>query len=290
MNKLTFVFVLAAGVSLAARAERIYGISESNQLVSFNSSAPGTLLSNVMVSGLMSGEHIVGIDFRPNGNGLYGLGSSNRVYILNAGTGAATAVGAGFSSVLTGTSYGFDFNPTVDRIRVTSDSDQNLRLNPITGTTAATDTNLNYAAADPNFGANPNIVGSAYTNSRAGATTTTLYGIDSTTNTLVLQNPPNSGTLNTIGSLGVDTNEWVGFDISGSTGVAFASLTTPGANVHSSNLFTMNLTTGAAQFVGTIGGESCDRLVGLTVVPEPSSVLALMGGLGVMAMRRRRGA
>jgi hypothetical protein len=45
-----------------------------------------------------------------------------------------------FMPVLAGTSFGFDFNPTVDRIRLVSDSGQNLRLNPNSGAGATTTT------------------------------------------------------------------------------------------------------------------------------------------------------
>ena len=74
-------------------------------------------------------------------------------------------------------------------------------------------------------GAIPAIVASAYTNSTPGATATQLFGIDSDLDILVLQNPPNSGTLSTIGSLGVDTGDRVGFDVVGESGEAYASLT-----------------------------------------------------------------
>ena len=47
-----------------------------------------------------------------------------------------------------GDDYGLDFNPTVDRIRVTNDADENLRINPNNGARADTptnDTNINPA-------------------------------------------------------------------------------------------------------------------------------------------------
>jgi hypothetical protein len=61
-------------------------------------------------------------------------------------------VGASGQFSLNGSSFGFDFNPTVDRIRVQSDADQNLRLNPATGALAATDTTLSFAVGDTNQG------------------------------------------------------------------------------------------------------------------------------------------
>ena len=107
-----------------------------------------------------------------------------------------------------------------DLIRLVSDGDQDLRLNPNTGAVAGTDGTLAYAAGDPNAGANPNIVGSAYTNSFLGTKMTTLYGIDSGLGALVTQGSvggapvsPNTGQLFTVGSLGVGTSGTVGFDI-----------------------------------------------------------------------------
>jgi hypothetical protein len=80
-----------------------------------------------------------------------------------------------------------------DRIRVTSDLDQNLRLNPGNGALAATDGPAGLRRDRPECAANPNVVASAYTNSVAGATATTLYGIDTDLDILVIQNPPNTG-------------------------------------------------------------------------------------------------
>ena len=143
-------------------SELIYGVTTSNLLISFNSGAPGTILSSVAITGLQAGETILGIDFRPANKQLYGLGSTSRLYSINLSTGAATAVGSQFTPALSGTAFGFDFNPVVDRIRVTSSSGQNLRLNP-NDATAIIDINLSYAAGDVNAGATPRVVGSAYT-------------------------------------------------------------------------------------------------------------------------------
>ncbi|HRI44687.1 MAG TPA: DUF4394 domain-containing protein [Fimbriimonadaceae bacterium] len=284
-----FGFVSFALVSAAlARAELIYGVTVNNRLVSFDSATPGSLLSDNPIVGLGAGEIALGIDTRPATGGLYLLGSGNRLYTVTSG-GVAMPVGAGFAPGVTGVDYGFDFNPTVDRIRVTNDADENRRLHPITGVSVAVDGNLNYVAGDPNFGRNPNIVGSAYTNNFAGATTTTLYNIDSDLDILVTQIPPNAGGLNTVGMLGIDTTGLVGFDISGLSGTAFASLTSPGTHVVSSNLFRISLGTGGASFVGTIGnGLDCAPLRGLTVVPEPGTIALFALGLGTLAARRRK--
>jgi hypothetical protein len=264
-----------------ARAEPLIGVTTTNVLETFDSATPGTINTAVGVTGLQAGETILGIDMRPATGVLYGLGSTSRLYTINRTTGAATQVGSAGAFTLSGTAFGVDFNPTVDRIRVISNTGQDLRLNPNDGTLTATDTALNYAAGDPNAGATPRAVGAAYTNNFSGSTTTTLYDIDSNLDILVMQGSangspisPNTGQLFTVGALGFNTSDLVGFDVSSSSGVAFASLTEPAGNF--SQLFTINLNTGAASMVGSIGGVP---LTSLAAVPEPGSL-----GLGVAAL------
>lgn len=117
-----------------AGEQTIYGVTVFNNLVSFERASPTTIYSRVPMTGLQPSEQILGIDFRPANGLLYGLGSTSRLYTINTATGVATQVGAGqFSPLLSGADFGFDFNPSVDRIRVVSNTDQNLRLNPDTG-------------------------------------------------------------------------------------------------------------------------------------------------------------
>lgn len=212
-----------------------YAVDASNNLLIFNPSnvAGGTVSKAIM--GLQAGENIYGIDFRPVNGQLYALGSSSRLYTLNLSTGAATQVGAGtFSTPLLGTDFGFDFNPTVDRIRVVSNLGQNLRLNPVDGTVAATDGNLN-----PGI---PSVSSAAYTNNFAGATTTVLFVADHSTDKLYTQNPPNNGTLVEVGNLGIDISNANGFDIGSRSNTAYLIATVAG----STNLYTINTSSGLA--------------------------------------------
>jgi hypothetical protein len=251
------LFALAAASALAvpgaaSAAEALYGVTEDNQLVTFQSDNVTNVEPAHAITGLPGGEDIVGLDVRPLNGQLYALGKTSRLYIINPRTGAARQVGATpLIPALAGASFGFDFNPTVDRIRVTSDAEQNLRLNPDTGTVAATDTNLAYAPGDPGAGTNPSVAGSAYTNSFAGATSTTLYDIDNARHALVIQNPPNDGTLTTVGALGTSNNA-VAFDI-GEGNVGYAVLD---GEQNRQSLYRIDLSNGHATqatnfFVGT---------------------------------------
>ena len=275
---LTVAVLCAAGFARAATAdaaELFYGVDTQNRLVSFTSDAPNAITRSAL-TGLPSGEQVVGLDVRPAGNLLIALSSASRLYRIDAATGQATAIGTtAFVPTLNGTTFGFDFNPTVDRIRVTAESAQNLRLNPDTGTNAAVDGPLSYAAGDPGAGMTPRVVGSAYTNSVAGATTTQLFDLDAGRNALVLQNPPNNGTLVSVGLLGVDFADNVGFDIASSDGTAYAALQIQGSDV-SSQLYRINLTNGAATAVGRIGGRVLLRaLAAAGTAPEDATPAAV---------------
>lgn len=280
-SKALVATLAAAGLAATAHAQLVYGLTDSQSLVTFDAGSPGMIQSGAFLSGLASGERAIGIDFRPATGELFALGSQNNLYTVNPSTGAASLVGSGFSDRLDGSSFGFDFNPTIDRIRVVSDADQNIVLNPITGgSTLVTD--LFYRAGDVNEGADPNVVGSAYTNSFPGSTMTQLYGIDTGLDILVRQDN-SAGTLDTVGSLGVDLTDVVGFDIDGSTNMAFASVQETALG--RSTFWSINLDTGEATQIGEIGGGA---LVGsIAIIPAPGS-LALIGLGAAFAGRRRR--
>ncbi|MGE0133004.1 MAG: DUF4394 domain-containing protein [Blastocatellales bacterium] len=265
------------GAQTTQTGPTIYAVTTANNLVSFNAATPGAIASTAAITGLAQGETIVGIDFRPRNNQLVGVSNASRVYTINISTGAATAASAAaFTPALSGTAFGVDFNPTSDRIRTTSDTDQNQRLNPGAGAVSNTDINLAYATGDANVNANPNVVGVAYTNSFNGTTTTTLYGIDSNLDILVRQgsvggapDSPNNGRLNTIGALGVNTSDQVGFDIAAPNDLAFASLTPQGAL--GSSFYSINLNTGAVTLVGNIGASAIIRDIAIPITFIPSA-------------------
>ena len=242
-------------VLASAQTNTIIALTANNQILQFSAAAPGTIISTLSVKGLQAGDTLVGIDYRPAKGQLYAMGvngSSGRLYTINPATGAATAVGTGFAlpqsaGASAGKDYGFDFNPTVDRIRVIADSRDNFRLHPDTGAVAGVDFILSPGAV---------VVGAAYDRNFAGAKVTTLYGIDANTDQLVSIGgidsapSPNGGVVRSVGPLGVNTTNELGFDIANDAAVsAYASLTVDGKP----NFYAINLMTGAATLVGTIG-------------------------------------
>ncbi len=192
-------------------AQQIYALSNGN-LLSFSALLPSTTSIPVAITGVTPGQVISGMDFRPATGQLYIIGYNNlngqtRLYTVNTTTAVATPVGAAAVTLATGMSkISFDFNPTVDRIRVTSATGNNYRLHPVTGAIAATDGNLAYLTGDVNFGTAPSVSAGAYTNSYIASTTTTLYNFDDNLNIFTTQNPPNNGSLNTVGGSGLLVN------------------------------------------------------------------------------------
>lgn len=264
----------------------LVGLTSTNFLVSFDSGDPTHLLASVKIKGLAAGEDIVSIDSRAANGLLYGLTKQNTLYTISPYTGLATKVGpAGPPDLaLTGKALAMDFNPTVDRLRVVSDLEQNLRIVPSTGTvvdgdggTMGTqpDTALAFDAGDVNAGKNPNIAAVAYDRNFQGTTQTSLFGIDSNLNALVTIGgvngtpSPNGGALFTVGSLGVDPGAMVGFDVA-ADGTAYASMAVKGKT----KLFTVDLTTGAATEVGLIGKGSL-KLDAVTAMPRDEIVVAV---------------
>jgi xanthosine utilization system XapX-like protein len=257
-------------------ASDVFAVSLTNKLLKFRSNTPNTVTVVGTISGLQTGEQIVGIDFRPTIGQLYALGNkagAGRLYTINTATAAATLVAALAAdpsdstspyTALDGSFFDIDFDPVADQLRIVSDTRQNLHVNPANGQ-VVTDGKLAYGGSDTNFGANPSIAGAAYSNSVAGATSTTLYDIDANFNSMVKQDPANNGLLNTISTingLGLITAP-ASLDIRGDNALLF-SLTPPGDTT--SKLFLITISPNCstcinAGLVGGIGGGEAVRAI-----------------------------
>jgi len=243
-------------------APKVYVLHDAARLASFALTAPNTLSGAVGISGLAGNETVVGVDFRPSNGRLYALTSTARLLTVDPDTGASTPVGALAADPadatlpyagLTGTRFTVDFNPVADRLRVVSDTGQNLRINVDTGLTT-TDGAINRATPAV-------VVAGAYTNSFAGTTATDLLDLEGNENVLARQSPPNDGTLVNLGAVGIPLNGQAAFDIAGgANGLALAALR--GAGVGPFTLYTVSLTTGAATPFGAVNGAAFGQIGG----------------------------
>jgi len=238
----------------------VLAATTGGQLVEFRSDQPGVVTTRAAaITGLNAGEIVVGMDFRPSNKQLYAVTNHSRIVTINTTTGAATPVGPAFAPVLTGNAFGVDFNPVADRLRIVSDTEQNLRVDPGTGALAGTDTALAYVAGDVNAGQNPNVMAAAYTNNmHPPAPATTLYVIDTERDVLARLGgvdgvpSPNTGELRTVGPLGFDAGSDVAsYDIA-PDGTSLALLT--GAGGANPSLYSVSLATGSAVLIGRVGG------------------------------------
>jgi len=260
--------------TMSAKADLAVGISfpsqggGDNDVIGFDTSNPGTILFDHPIIGLSASESIRGIDFW-NGT-VYALGSAGNLYNLNYNTGQATLIGSGLGVVLNGASYGVENDP--NGLHIVSELGQNLTGNRTTG------------AGSVGPAVNP--AGTFLSALAYRATTGTMFGIDSSANSLGLFNPA-TGAYSTIGLLGFDVARNNGFDINGS-GVAYLASGASSSDVQA-NLYAVNLATGLASLVGQIGQPGDNTLLrGLTIVPEPGTVTLLAGGLALLVLNFRR--
>ncbi|MBW4612378.1 MAG: DUF4394 domain-containing protein [Desmonostoc vinosum HA7617-LM4] len=240
--------------NIASKKARLkfIGLTPNNTLVNIN---PSGFARKILVKGIEG--NLQGIDFRPANGLLYGVTDTDKVYTINPENGKATFVSQLSNSFNGGFQSGFDFNPVPDRLRIVGSNDQNLRTNVETGEVSV-DKPLAYASDDMNANVDPNVTAAAYTNSVAGATSTQLFGIDYDLDVLVLQNPPNDGTLKTIGKLGVNFAPLGGFDI-----LTDAQGNNTAYALSGSTLYTINLSTGAASKIADVPEAS---FIGLAII------------------------
>lgn len=213
-----------------------------------------------------SDVRLVGIDYRVQDGLLYGVGNAGGVYRINTATAQLTLVST-LSVALSGTQFGVDFNPAADRLRIVSDTAQNLRHNVNAGGVTLTDGALNTGMPTAVGGPAPLVAGvlaAAYTNNDDSAavpaaldTGTTMFVVNGTTDQVMLQSPPNAGVVVATGKLGIDTTGPVGFDIYSDVrrGVttqnrALLSATAAGATDARVGLYGVDLLTGKATLAG----------------------------------------
>ena len=243
----------------AAQAQDFVGVAKNDKLVTF--SADDTRDAEaVNVKGIPREDTIVGIDVRPSNGLLYALTDAGLLYTVDLEAGRATRAMGDLDTnpiapiALEGDAFGFDFNPAADgnrgALRIVSDTTQNLRQRFVAGT-APTFTPGSPLVVDGDL-SSAGVVAAAYTNPDTDpATGTTLYDLDSDSDQLVIQNPPNAGTLVSGPTVGFDVGPATGFDIASGATTGYAT----GEGDHGRQvLYAIDLATGATTELGTIGG------------------------------------
>ena len=260
-----------AGLALVQpAAPRVYALTTGSRLASFDPATPTTLSASVPISGLINGESVLGIDFRPANGKLYALTSTARLLTVDADSGASTVVATlsadaadttlPYNGLGNAARFTVDFNPVADRLRVINDSGLNLRINVDTGATT-TDGAINRT------GVAPLVAGGAYGNSFAGTRSTVLYDLDAASTVLAQQVPPNDGTLVNVGALAVPFSGAASMDIAGgANGLVLAALRTGATGPYT--LYTVSLTTGAATLFRNTTGDATRSLIGGSAGPS----------------------
>jgi hypothetical protein len=269
----TLVALCTFAVTLKAQtasAEVAYAVTETNKLIRFDTGQAGqTDLGTI--TGTNGGEQILSIDFRPLNGRLYGV-SATRLYTINPATAhASLATDTPFTTALAGNAD-MDFDPVSGLIRVVTDTNQNLRIDPDTGA-MTTDTAISGVTGLAALG---------FTNSFASPDRSTLFGISPAANQLARIGGVNltdggasqaAGVATAIGGggLGIDVDAPAGLDIAANDNEAFAVLTPAGDT--QSGLYRISLITGAATFVRLVGIP--ERLRGLALVSRAVKLYAL---------------
>jgi hypothetical protein len=257
------------GRSARIKSLKAVGLTADGRLLCFptNSADKAEVVGPVTGLGSADGA-LIGIDFRVQDGKLYGVGKGGGVYTIDPTSGQATLV-----SQLTvtldpmATSFAVDFNPAADRLRILSDTGQNLRHNVNAGGVTATDAPLTIAAG-ANVVTASGVTAAAYTNNDLAASTgTTLYDVATMQDQVVVQSPPNgipggvAANLVSTGSLGVDAGSSAGLDIYSVVvnGVSVNNLGFGVLNVAgSSGFYSVNFQTGQATLLDTFGDQVVD--------------------------------
>jgi hypothetical protein len=261
---------------------------------------------------------------RPLDRRLYALGyndttSAYTLYTIDTATGAATAVNTTTGTMALGSAaarIGFDFNPTVDRIRVTSSNGANFRLNPTSGSAAAmptTDGSLAYNTGDVNAGRPARVGSVAYTNSFSGTTSTTLFAIDDSLGALLVVDTPNAGKLRTLAGTFFPANQTdptndldIFYDSATATNTAYLAVNTGSSANDSLWMFSITSSTTSptltpvgrigrgiqlmdiavqSRFSGTTSVKDLSAVPGVDVYPNPAGETLFIRTTGNGAVR-----
>jgi len=238
-----------------AQAAMLIGLTADNHIVRMDSETRRAMPA-MRISG--ADGRIIGIDQRPSNGMLYGVTERGQIVTIDPASGRATQVSRLNMPFEFGGRAVADFNPVPDRLRLMGMNGTNFRVNVETGEVAR-DGTLKHGDG-PLSGTMPRIVAGAYINSMAGATTTTLYTIDTMQNALNVQAPPNDGVQAPRARINAPLPTGVALDIlsEGTTNTAFL-LTGP-------TLHILNLADGVVTTRGAITGLPTEEVIDIAAM------------------------
>ncbi|MBC8009045.1 MAG: DUF4394 domain-containing protein [Burkholderiales bacterium] len=288
LHTLGLAAILGLASAPAAQAFEFWAVNIDNQLVRYDSSAPGTALGlSTEITGLRLSDGVTAdpsgqiTDLTFVGSTLYGLDGNANLYTLNRANGAATFVSGNFSPA--GFDLGMAYDSFTGGLRIVTDDGENFSATLDGVFTAGPSVSVISGFGDANQGASL-----AFSGLALDIDFGTGYAFDANLDTLFLTNDANFEIFSTIGALGDNFTAMASFDfVDGAT--LLGALSTDGFN---SGLYTVNTTTGQATLVGGFGTGIQALAIDPSVIPEPSAFAALAGlaGLGLAALRRRRAA
>jgi hypothetical protein len=271
MQKLLKVAVFALSALVLAGCQQgrdAYALTTTNTLIRFDTNNANNITAESTITGLTSGETLLQIAFRPANKQLYGITSSNFLVTVNTDTGVTTRVGSTAFSSLSLTVPVIDFNPVGDYLRVinfegaNSANNTNFRVDPTTGAQLQTDGSgtLSFVSNDTHEGEIPRLAAIAYSNSVDDATSTTLYAIDVTTQTL--ESATTAGVLTTIGAANNGFTANAGIDIVPNNDKAYAAIADRNG---SARFYQLNLSDGTTSSGDNIGSSRQIRSLAVTL-------------------------
>ncbi|NKE60301.1 DUF4394 domain-containing protein [Lentzea sp. PSKA42] len=265
--------VASGGGSSAAQPSglRAFGISADGTLMAtFTTDRPQVLDWVRQIQGFTGDTVAIGLDFRVQDGLMYLVGNKGGIYTvklpnLPSQPDPVITKVSQLTVALYGTNFGVDFNPAADRLRVVSDTGQNLRHNLGDHTT----TEDAVLSTPPALGPTRGVTAAAYTNNDLNQdTATTLFDIGTGTDEMLIQSPANNGLLSATGKFTVDGGSNAGFDIfstlSGGKAVSAAGFATLVAPNGTSSLYSVNLLNGTATSIGQFPLAMTDLAISLT--------------------------